>query len=194
MGAFCRHKMVKIIILNSPPNTGKDETAKFLKDNLGMYHTEFKRKLFELTKSIYCIPDNVWEELYTRENKEKPTDWCNGLSPRNALINVSENIIKPNFGSTYFGVAAAKDVFNNDINTVFSDGGFASELEPLIELFGEENILVIRIHMKGRDFSMDSRNYLPDGTVKHMLDVENVFGEFDSFKNNISNIVRNFLD
>ena len=72
MGAFCRHKMVKIIILNSPPNTGKDETAKFLKDNLGMYHTEFKRKLFELTKSIYCIPDNVWDELYTRENKEKP--------------------------------------------------------------------------------------------------------------------------
>ena len=47
--------------------------------------------------------------------------------------------------------------------------------------------------MEGRDFSMDSRNYLPDGTVKHMLDVENVFGEFDSFKNNISNIVKNFL-
>ena len=54
-------------------------------------------------KLAYCISDAEWEELYTRENKEIPTPKLNGLSPRQAIIHMSEEVIKPNFGKDYIG-------------------------------------------------------------------------------------------
>lgn len=184
--------MTKVIILNAPPCTGKDETAKFLCTAMNTRHAEFKKKLFELTKAIFCVSDEVWDELYTREHKELPTDILRGYSPRGALIYVSESIIKPNFGQDYFGYAAASELEDGQI-TVFSDGGFANELLPIVDKIGDENVLVIRIHMDGHDFSADSRRYLPDGLVSNMIDMTNTYGEFDAFKRSVQNEIKKFL-
>lgn len=159
----------KVVILNGPPNSGKDVGAKFIVDNqeiLGLgdcYHLEFKKTLFELTRRFYNIRERDWDQLYTREGKETPNDhfevgFWDALSPREALIHVSEKVIKPVFGPRAFGVAACNEL-KQGIN-IFSDGGFNEELIPIINEVGIQNILVIHLIRKDCSFENDSRSYL----------------------------------
>lgn len=173
----------KVVILNAPPSSGKDEVAKtFLKFNtpaprgtansVMFSHKEFKSQLIRLAKTIWGIPDDLWDQLYARENKETPSPFLGNMSPRQALIHTSETVIKPNYGTQYFGHFAAKTL-NQGIVNVFSDGGFPDEVIPVVDAVGMENILIIRIHRPGFDFSSDSRDYLADGTCKYMVDLYN---------------------
>lgn len=190
---------MKLILFNAPPKTGKDETTEFICSKFNnAVHFEFKKKLFELTKLIYSVTDEQWDSLYTRENKELPSNLLRGKSPREALIYVSETIIKPTMGYSYFGDAAADMVQNTGAYlSVFSDSGFVQELLPMMNRFGVENILIIRIHMDGVDFTGDSRKYLPDSLVSdygfNIIDIENVYGKFDEFKQNVLQVVTEFL-
>jgi len=166
----------KVIILNGPPNSGKDVAARELVTRLngeGIYcrHLQFKDRLIEITKAIYGIGADRWEEIYTREGKEKCLHELGGLSPRQALIHVSEEIIKKSFSRDYFGEAAAGDL-TEGVN-VFSDGGFVEEVRPIISKVGVKNVLIIRIHRTGHTFQGDSRKYLPDGFGPLVIDVEN---------------------
>lgn len=168
--------MKKVIILNGAPGSGKDEGAKHLVSMLkgeGVLsrHCEFKERLFDITRVVYGITIPEWERLYTRENKEKPNGRLQGLSPRQALIHISEDIMKPSFGKDYFGKAAAEDL-TEGVN-VFSDGGFIEEVRPIISKVGVKNVLIIRIHRTGHTFQGDSRKYLPDGFGPLVVDVEN---------------------
>lgn len=169
----------KIILLNSAPNSGKDVAARYFATHYCFHHKEFKAKLFELTKCIYSVSDEDWGNLYTRENKEKPSELLDGLTPRQALIKVSENIIKPNFGKDYFGKAAAKELLNG-VN-IFSDSGFVEEVLPLIAKVGRENILLVKIFRPGETFEKynDSRGYLPNTLFTHVKEVVNDTTEND---------------
>ena len=183
--------MKKVVILNGPPSSGKDDGADFLLSEFAGVKKEFKDQLFRLTKLIWNVDDETWDYLYQREFKEQSTPLLGGMSPRQALIHTSETVIKPNYGKTYFGVCAARTL-NEGIN-FFSDGGFVEELQPIIEELGEENVLVIRIHRPGYNFSSDSRRYLPDGTVKHMVDVNND-SSIEEYFNKISTVVEQWLE
>ena len=70
-------------------------------------HLEFKTKLIALVKEIYFIDDEQWQSIYTNELKDIPMALFENKSPRQALIYVSEKVIKPKFGKDYFGKAAA---------------------------------------------------------------------------------------
>jgi hypothetical protein len=133
----------------------------------------FKEKLFELVLSIYNISSTEFFTLYdNRETKNLPTDKLRGLSPRAAMINVSENIIKPNFGDDYFGVCAAEKMSNEHSIYFFSDGGFESELKPVYNKCSG-NVLIVRLHREGCDFSIDSRGYLNKYKNAKIVDVDN---------------------
>lgn len=166
----------KIILLCAPPFSGKDVTAEYLCRKYGWRHAEFKDKLFQLTKDLFCVSENDWLELYKRENKEKPTSLLGDRSPREALILVSERVVKPLFNDHYFGTAAARKISqvwrDYNIPFVFSDSGFVSEVQPLIELAGKENIMIVRIHRPGCTFKGDSRNYIHIDGI-HSVDIEN---------------------
>ena len=169
----------KVIILNAPASCGKDVTAEYLVENLeNTAHCEFKGQLFKLTKLIYQVSDKLWDSLYTRELKEVPSTYLEGLSPRQALIKVSEGVIKPNYGKDYFGKAALKQALNSHNNfgsnlCVFSDGGFIEELKPMLDYLGKDNILIVRIHREGYTFEGDSRNYLPDSDDYNTINIYN---------------------
>ncbi len=94
------------------------------------------------------------------------------LSIREAMIYVSEVVVKPNFGMNYFGVARASDL---EPWSVYIDGscGFAEELPPLIEELGQENILLLRIHREGCTWEGDSRSYIEDGVLDKTIDIYN---------------------
>lgn len=172
----------KVVIFNGPPGSGKDEAVLHLKMNhVGIYHFEFKRKLIALLKLIFDVTDEQWEYLYTRERKELASPMLGGLSPRQALIHVSENIIKPAFGKSYFGERALFYIQNLEFEseeekelTIFvaSDGGFIEELSPFIDKF-EQQLIVVRIHRDGCDFRNDSRSYIPDMDMIRTYDIYN---------------------
>lgn len=158
---------------------------------LTAYHREFKHSLFKITADMlgisveefldgydmavgdYCskcqpfhkdsylsLGCTWWKDvpLYRVGAKER-------LSKRQALIHTSENIIKPNFGDDAFGKMFVNNLPEEGVVFV-SDGGFKEEILPIIDHVGKENLLIIRIHREGYDFSNDSRNYL----TKEMFD------------------------
>jgi hypothetical protein len=175
-----------VVILNGPPASGKDIAAHHLQ-RIGLAtKKEFKHRLISITKAVYCLTDAQWEHLYTRENKEVKTPLLMGLSPREALIFVSEQIIKPAYGDDFFGIAAAQTLVEG-IN-VFSDGGFVPEVKALVGAVGYDNVLVIRMMREGCSFDNDSRSYLPDDLCRCVVDFSNN-GSLNELLNGINHVV-----
>lgn len=151
-------------IFNGPPGSGKDEACHFLKSNYDYFHLEFKDQLFKETFKFFGVSKGWFMEGYhDRSIKEMavPQLKVNGtsLSRRDAMIYVSEQIIKPNYGKDYFGLKTAENVNHTD-NYCFSDGGFVEEIHPLINKLGHEKIRIVQLYRTGCSFSSDSRNYI----------------------------------
>lgn len=189
----------KIIIFNGAPRVGKDTFADMLDNHLLTVwfngtnamlpsRESFKDTLLILTKSFYNIDTYEWDTRY-KEQKEKPWDKLGGLSQREALIDMSEVKIKPLLGVDFFGKAAAQkcttEVDDDGDGTIyiFSDGGFVEEIQPFIDKFGADNVLIIRLHREGFDFSSDSRSLLdiPEVT-SYDVDSKDIDTTFDAIK------------
>jgi hypothetical protein len=156
-----------VLILNAPPNSGKDTIADYLVANHGYTKLSFKSALFELLYKVFSItdPEQFMEEYYTREAKEQPCSLLRIgdriMSPREALIFLSESVVKPLWGDAYFGTRAAQLIDSTTSNLyVFADGGFLAELIPLVDKVGAENITVAKIERDGCTFVGDSRGYV----------------------------------
>lgn len=147
-----------IFLFNGPPGSGKDAGCSFLLDVCE--HRSFKHILFDLTAQYYDVSLDWFMEGYdVREIKERPEDRLKGKSRRQALIHVSEDIIKPKHGASYFGIMLANSM-NADTDYCISDSGFVEELTPLINTFGAENLHIIQLFREGCTFSNDSREYM----------------------------------
>jgi len=152
-----------IIIFNGPPGSGKDEAAEYFKQH-GLKHFSFKQELFKETIAFFKVNEEWFMKGYEdRSVKEKPEKLLNGMSRRDAMIHVSEDIIKPRYGQSFFGDILASGV-DADTNCVISDGGFIEELNPVINKVGTENVILVQLTRDGCDYSTDSRRYF-DGTV-----------------------------
>lgn len=193
----------KVVVFNAPPGSGKDEACKRLKHcqwfydkkegtSHKPYHKEFKSKLFSITREVFSVSKEEWDEHYTRELKEVPWNKLNGLSPRQALIFVSEDIIKPNFSKLYFGESLAKSL-DHGINVV-SDGGFDDEMIPIIQAVGKENILVIKIKREGCSFEGDSRSYLNTDKLRIMETWIDNNDSLDVFLKNVADTIQDWLN
>lgn len=166
-----------IIIFNGPPGSGKDEASMFMQC-LGFHPLSFKHQLFKETMRHFCVDKNWFMLGYEdRKQKEKPEPLLEGMSRREAMIFVSEGIIKPMYGSSYFGdQVASKIKYSKDY--VISDGGFLDELMPIINKIGCENILIIQLVRDNCTFSNDSRRYF-NGRIDEEF-VINFKSEFES--------------
>ena len=152
-----------VVVLNGPPNCGKDTLADMLVE-YGLHKHQMKEQLYidtakefgvDLTWLTRKASDRVSKEVHHRDLI------LNGMpiSPRQALIFTSENIIKPNHGDDYYGQAAVNRCrARNSTLAVFSDGGFQSEIEPLQKAY--HNVIIFRLHREGHTFEGDSRAYL----------------------------------
>jgi hypothetical protein len=124
------------------------------------------------------------------------------LSCRNAMIYVSECVMKVMQGSNYFGVARVNSVLNSSKQIIIDDSSAAfnvngeiraDEVYPLIDAIGQENILLLRIHRDGCTFEADSRRYVPDGVVTNTIDVYNNTSE-EGYLKSTSKIVFDFVN
>lgn len=176
--------MKDIIILNGPPGSGKDAISRRMVEILGdktAVHMEVKARLFELALSISGMDEATWWSLYNnRVLKETPDIRLANKSPRQFMIHVSEKIIKPLYGTYYFGCYAAQRVRKAEQSiVVFSDGGFKDEVIALSQV---GNIHLVHLHRAGCSFSGDSRNYIDPnlGCLSSVLAVEQIEGNINA--------------
>lgn len=208
--------MTKIVLLNGPIGCGKTELSNVLVDDFHFKTKRCKDKLHELTKSFFCIESENYDEIYesrvlkeapsplftiTQEAYEKLCTALGGgslarvnvrgvtveLSLRLAMIYVSEVVCKPTFGSDYFGKARAADL-HRELHVVDDSVGFVDELKPTIDLLGQENCLLIRVHGRGT-FEGDSRSYIPDGVLEHTMDIDNTGSLTDFLKEGTARVI-----
>lgn len=160
----------QIIILNGPPNVGKDTLVRELSENYNATTCSFKNPMFDIALAASGIRQEDWDARYNdRSLKEQPWDRLNGMTCRQFMINISEDFIKPLFGNDHFGKLACDQV-REGLN-IFTDGGFPDETRTLLEEFGQRNVKVVRLMREDCTFAGDSRNYLVDGIAKNTFDV-----------------------
>jgi hypothetical protein len=157
-----------IVLFNGPPGSGKDAAADFFKE-LGFKHLSFKYQLFKETIKYYDVDQKWFMDRYkNRDEKEVPSAYLNHMSCREAMIHVSEDIIKPQKGLDFFGSLVANEI---DLNRDYciSDGGFVDEVAPVINKVGSENFVLVQLTREGHNYSTDSRRYLDGNLYKEFV-------------------------
>jgi len=158
-----------IVIFNGPPGSGKDEAADFFKKHYGYKHLSFKHVLFLETYKHFNVSKDWFMLGYkNRDRKELPEKKLNGMSRREAMIYVSEKVIKPKYGAAFFGEQVSTEI-ELEKNYAISDGGFVEELKPIIEKVGNENILLVQLVREGCDYENDSRRYFNGNLTKELI-------------------------
>ncbi|QNO11954.1 putative deoxynucleotide kinase [Escherichia phage vB_EcoS_fTaEco03] len=155
--------MAKVIILNGPAGCGKDTLARALVEmGFAKGVASFKNPMFNI--AMAALGQDAYREFLDgyddRARKEKPEGFLNGLSRRQFMIAISEQFIKPVFGDDYFGKYLAGNLPDGDEVFVVSDGGFASEVAPIVA--AGHDVRIVRLHRDGHTFEGDSRGYLYD--------------------------------
>lgn len=86
-------------------------------------------------------------------------------SSREALIHVSENIVKPKQGNDFYGRKLVETIEASSKRYVFvSDGGFKNEAVPLLE--AGYNVYIVQLERNGATFENDSRKLLTEDDFK----------------------------
>lgn len=150
----------KVIIFNGPPNSGKDALGAKLAQLLDAPILRFKDGLYKETAHYLGeSPMNFIAIASDRVAKEKNFRWTNGevMTPREALIHVSEEVIKPERGADYLGKLLANRLV--DGWNVVTDGGFEEEAAAVAKAADELHI--VGLYCDGCSFEGDSRRYLP---------------------------------
>lgn len=86
-------------------------------------------------------------------------------SSREALIHVSENIVKPKQGKDFYGRKLVERIEASLERYIFTaDGGFRNELVPLLE--AGYNVYIVQLERNGATFENDSRKLLTEDDFK----------------------------
>jgi SNF2 family DNA or RNA helicase len=160
--------MTNIVLFNGPPRSGKDTAV-------SLVHSAYKRDavpmkfatpLKAITRSFAEFMGDQHGNVLSNELgvKEQPNKFLLNTSPRNFQISISEDWMKPVFGLDVFGHIAAQQIkLFPEWQTrmfLFSDSGFRDEAAHLVNVFGADNVLLVRLHRMGCDFTLDSRSYI----------------------------------
>jgi len=154
-----------VVVLNGAPNSGKDYITRELIKHLAISDITseelmFKTGLYKETAKQYFMPYYDFVDLATnRSTKDIPNERLGGISPREALINVSENYIKLLLGKDYFAKELLENIKDKDVY-IISDGGFKEEIQTLIDSPKISRLLLVHLMAPGCSFEGDSRSYI----------------------------------
>jgi hypothetical protein len=161
-----------VIVINGPTCSGKDTLVDALAERITnrdvLYFTP-KHLLCKWVGSKYGLnPKSVWQINADKEVKWDKLNIFGGLSVMEALIDVSENDIKKNYGEEGV-IRLGLDDFIKDNqhvlkdSVVLIDNGFNSEYEVIKEVFEPHGVVnLVRITRKGYSFDGDSREFIED--------------------------------
>ena len=154
--------MPKIFLLNGPPGSGKDTAGRFLAGLFRGTVMKFATPLKDGCTAIYCNGNReLFNSFDTFENKGSPSEQFMGVSCRQAQIDMSEKYMKPVYGQDVFGKILANKINLDQKDFIFvTDSGFAPEAQVLIEKFGVDNVILIKLEREGHTYDGDSRSYI----------------------------------
>lgn len=180
------------VLLNGPPRSGKDTASDPLRDLFGdlCESLKFTRPVKDLTHSNagLDVPHDHFEEL-----KDTPLDEFGGRTPRQAYIETGTSLREKNGDDAVarmfvdMAVKSASPVILND------DVGGDMEAETVANTFGDDRVLVIRVHREGRDFSNDCRDWVRSDRLR-IVDVENAEGMRREFQSAVIAVVQRFIE
>ena len=150
----------KIVFFNGPPRSGKDTIVMGL---LSRFPTSQNIKFSTPLKTALPVFFGLTQSQISKleQDKDTPREYFLGKSWREVQISLSEHWAKPIFGAIVFG-NITKNIIENEFDSnifLISDSGFQEEAGALIEHFGKENCLLIRLKREGTTFDKDSRSY-----------------------------------
>jgi len=163
--------MTTVVFLNGPPGCGKDTVAEMLWRHHGFSRLKFAQPLRNACCGLLDVYELDLEGLKAR-------DIAPGVSLRDLMIGLSEDLVKPLLGKDFFGIRAGHEIERMSKfveRIVVSDAGFQHEVEACMRAFPKATYHVWRIAGRGpQDFAGDSRQWLRDvpGVVRE-LDIHN---------------------
>lgn len=181
----------QVILFNGPKLVGKDIAATHLETvareewGITTIRVEYKDALISLVCSFYDVPREEFLGLYEdRDTKEVPVAKLDNQSPRQAMIHVSEDIIKPAMGKDCFGHALVssllglldRGMLEERALIIIGSAGFPEEAVPLQRYFGAENVHLIRVFRDGHTYGTDSRSYIDPTLFRSCVDLYNIEG------------------
>lgn len=148
---------MRAILLNGPPGSGKDTLGGILWSRI-----RFSRCV-KLAQPIIDFMLREYRIDMAKVAKDEPHPALGWRTPRQVAIRYSEGFCKPLFGVDYFGVAAVNRLQEMDRCgeelAIFTDSGFVSEAEPLLNHLGIGNVMQIHLTRPGHHFQGDSRGH-----------------------------------
>lgn len=202
-----------VVLFNGAPFSGKDTGAIFMKEAFGFGKIcSFKDELYKDTANLFGLKyslfraiasDRDTKEVKTRLLPQRPVGlfgWFKYLagmivpalclSPRQALIYTSEEVVKPKFGKEHYGNRLAQTIRESESRLfLVPDSGFKEELAPLIEKGFK--VFVVRILRPDCTFENDSRSqfeeeYLDEMNIPHETIIND--GGIIDFKGKINDL------
>lgn len=154
-----------LIGLSGPPRSGKDSVgvalAKIIRDRHPV--TVCHRALsMPMRKTIYAMIGKDYTLEHYETSKDIPMGELGGKTIRQAMIQLSEEWVKPAYGQGFWGHALLNTLpMEGGVRVIIvTDMGFDAEVEVFVEAFGAENCMWPQIVRPHCDFSGDSRGYV----------------------------------
>lgn len=171
---------MKVILVNGPPRSGKDEFGTALivalqAEKRPAIRAKFADELKCMTHRLYIGRPEPPDAFESVKDTARPEFF--GISPRRAYIAVSERLMKSVHGQDIFGRLLANNLRGFEKTApngfvVVTDSGFVEEAQVLISRFGEENVVLVRLYRPGVTFDGDSRSYIDLSDVQR-VDINN---------------------
>ena len=141
------HHNPALILISGPPRVGKNRIANYLANILSADHFALSDYLKQQTHRYYSLPDDL-EVMNYESCKDDPHSDFGGKTPREAYIDYSEKILKPQFGQGFLGTLVTPRITRNikcNITTIISGVGFLDEVLPLINVANPARIVHIQV-------------------------------------------------
>lgn len=184
----------KLVLFNGPRHSGKDTAALRCIETFDAYHFKMSGPIKAAIKAAFELHDE--EVNYLESIKTTNTAVLFGKSYVDSQISFSEDWAKQFFGEEIFGWLATRHVRNafkrhpEQALFVCSDSGFECEALPLLDVFGKQNVLLVRLQRDGKTFEGDSRSYIHlDGVPTVTISNTSI----EAYQQAVDDVVASFL-
>jgi hypothetical protein len=159
-----------IILLNGPPSCGKDTIAKIIKKKIGSKDYKMAKPIKDAFSALFGIQGELLHELMEERKDEAFFTADANITPREVLIKLSEDFMKPLLGNDCFGQVAVNNIGKIAWkHLTISDCGFNAEVPPIAKAYGCDKVKTILIEREGCKW--DSRERLN----LHRLGIEGIY-------------------